>query len=120
MQTGLRLKEQLRARLEEAARDHGVSLNAEIVARLGDALHQETMFGGPDMAGMVFTLAAHFAVATDGEDWRSDPITYSRGVAGLLDVLIRDMPAGPDKRLAIEAIVSQLLTRLAQAREQSK
>ena len=78
------------------------------------------MFGGPDMARMVFTLAAHFAVATDGEDWRSDPIAYSRGVAGLLDVLIRDMPAGPDKRLAIEAIVSQLLTRLAQAREQSK
>ena len=44
----------------------------------------------------------------------------AEGVAGLLDVLIRDMPAGPDKRLAIEAIVSQLLTRLAQAREQSK
>jgi hypothetical protein len=116
----MRTTKATRDRLEAAVATSGRSLVQEVEARLEQSFHQETVLGSPEMARLAFTMAASFAVATHGENWSSDPIAYSKGVAAVLDALIRDMPAGPDKALAIEAIVSRLLTRLAQAKEQSK
>jgi hypothetical protein len=116
----LRMPEPLRAAIEESARRSGSSLNTEIVQRLDRSVRQDQAYGHPEMAGLAFTMAASFAVATQGEDWSSDPIAYAKGVAAVLDALIRGMPAGPDKALAIEGIVGRLFSLMAQAKEESK
>jgi Arc-like DNA binding domain len=116
----LRMPEPLRAALEESRRRSGSSLNTEIVQRLDRGLHQEAVLGSPEMARQAFLMAASFANATHTKDWTTDPIAYADGVASVLDALLRDIPAGPEKRLAVEAIVMRLMTRLAQEKEQAK
>jgi hypothetical protein len=89
------------------------------------AFAQEAAFGGAEMTRLVYLMASSFAVAGERDavgkpDWLTDPITYSNGVSAVLDALLIGLPNGPGKALALEAIVSRLLSRLAQAKEQSK
>jgi Arc-like DNA binding domain len=116
----VRMKEPLRAALEGAAKERGVSMNAEVVRRIEQSFRQDQQFGDPELSRLAFTLAAYFAIATQGEDWRSDPIVYAKGATAVFAELIRSVPSGPERRLAINGIVSHLLTQLAQAQEQDK
>jgi hypothetical protein len=115
----MRTTKETRDRLEAAADVSGRSLVQEVEARLERSFHQEAVLGSPAMARQAFLMAASFANATHTKDWTTDPIAYADGVASVLDALLRDIPEGPDKGLAIGAIVSRLMTRLAQEREQA-
>jgi len=119
VQVGLRIKEALRAELEAKADENGMSLNAEITARLQRSLQHDRAFGDPKLAKLGFTMISVFAV-TAGDEWPSDQVAYARGAAAVVDALIRAMPPGPDEALAKEAIISRLLTLLAQSREKSR
>jgi hypothetical protein len=120
MQFKLRMPEPLREAVEESAKRSGNSLNTEIVQRLEQSVRQDRQFGDSELSRLAFTLAAYFAVATQGEDWRNAPIVYAKGATAVFAELIRGMPSGADKKLAIEGIVGSLLTLLAQAKEDSK
>jgi hypothetical protein len=116
----MRTTRETRERLEAAAAANGRSLAQEVEFRIDRSFAEEAGFGGPEMRRQAFLMAASFAVATQGRDWSSDPVAYAEGVAAVLDSLIRGMPAGPDKALAIEGIVGRLLSVLAQAKEKAK
>jgi hypothetical protein len=113
----LRMPASLRAELDASADRGGVSLNAELCRRLQRSIAWDEALGAPEMARLTFEMAASFAASTQGVDWLKDPTAYAGGVAAVLDTLLRRTP-GPDKALAVEAVVNRLLTRLAQEREQ--
>ena len=56
----IRMKEPLRAKIEEAAKNHGVSMNAEMVSRLDQSFIEEQSLGGPSLHS-VFLAAADMA-----------------------------------------------------------
>jgi Arc-like DNA binding domain len=110
----MRTTKETRDRLEAAAIASGRSLVQEVEARLERSFHQETALGGPEMARVAFLMAASFAVAVGDSRWTDDPLKFGNGVAAVLDALLRGFPQGPEKKLAIEAIASRVLTRLEQ------
>jgi hypothetical protein len=116
----LRLPEPLRAELEESKRRSGNSLNTEIVQRLDRSVRLDQALGSREMARLSFTMAAAFAVNTQGEDWSADPVAYAKGAGAVISALIRGVPAGGDQRLARQAIISTVMSLLAQDEEQSK
>jgi hypothetical protein len=120
MQFKLRMPEPLREAVEQSAKRSGNSLNTEIVHRLERSVRQDQQFGDPDLSRMAFTLAAYFAVAVQGENWRSDPLAYAKGATAVFAELIRGVPDGPERNLAIEGMVGRMLTVLAQEKEESK
>jgi hypothetical protein len=110
----LRLPATMRAALDEAAREAGISVNNEIVQRLDRSLHVERVLGGRETARLGFAMAAAFVAATEGkENWSSDPVAYTAGVTAVIGMLIRSVPQGPDRPLAIDGVVGGLLTTLA-------
>ena len=120
MQFKLRMPEPLREAVEASAKRSGNSLNTEIVQRLERSVRQEQQFSDPELSRMTFNLAAHFTVAVQDENWRGDPIAYAKGATAVFAEVIRGVPDSPERKLAIEGMVSGLLTMLAQAKEQDK
>jgi Arc-like DNA binding domain len=123
VQTGLRMKEQLRARLEEAAREHGVSLNAEVVTRLERSFAQEEAFGSPAAKQVAYLTAVAFNMAgrmrgSGRSDWVDDPGCYRAGVFAAIDALLSVLPKStPEEiKLEIEVLKGKAMTR--QLREQ--
>src|SRR5262245_3942187 len=61
---GLRVKEPVRARIERAAKDSGVSMNAAMNNRVDSSFTRQAvvdrMFGGPEMRRMAMQWAASF------------------------------------------------------------
>jgi hypothetical protein len=115
----MRTTKETRDRLEAVAIANGRSMAQEVEARLERSFQQEAVLGGPEMARVTFLMAANFAVAAGDSGWTGDPIKYGNGVAAVLDALLREFPNGPEKRLAVEAIASRVLSRLAQEKEQA-
>jgi TraY domain len=116
----MRTTRETRERLEAAAIASGRSLVQEVEFRLERSFVQENALGGPEMMRLAFQMAAAFAVETQGEDWAADLAAYARGTTAVIRALIRGVPAGSDQRLARQAIVSSLLTLMAQDEEQEK
>ena len=56
-QVGLRVLEEMRQRLEDAAASNGRSINSEIVSRLEQSFESENRFGGPGLIEMIDTMA---------------------------------------------------------------
>jgi len=122
---GLKVTPEIKQRLDEEARKHGRTQSQQAELMIERAFAQEAAFGGAEMTRLVYLMASSFAVAGQRDavgkpDWLTDPITYSNGVSAVLDALLIGLPNGPGKALALDAIVSRLLSRLAQAKEQSK
>jgi Arc-like DNA binding domain len=117
----MRTTRETRERLEAAAAANGRSLAQEVEARLERSFQQEAVLGTPEMARLAFQMAASFAVATGGTSaWTTDPAEYVNGVDAVFRALLEQFPKGPDKKLAIEAIASCVLTRLAREKEANK
>jgi hypothetical protein len=118
VQFKVRMKEPLRADLEEAARLRGVSMNAEIVARLEQSFEQkqrlEDVFGGMvvyrlmrviaaimDSAGSMALLYKPAADSGDAREarWTADPYAYDQalqaGVHALEALRPPDDPEAP-------------------------
>jgi hypothetical protein len=110
----MRTTKETRDRLEAAAIASGRSLVQEVEARLEMSFQQEAALGGPEMARLAFRMAASFAVAAGDSGWTADSVKYGKGVAAVVDVLLRGIPTGPERWLAVEAIAGRVLTRLEQ------
>lgn len=111
----VRMKEPLRAQIEQAAQERGVSLNAEAEARLENSFRDEERFGGRATFNVVVTVLAAFlrggkaAARSDGHDdwtterWMSDPHCYEAAVMAVVEDLWKAHPmpdtpwAGIDK-----------------------
>jgi Arc-like DNA binding domain len=121
MQFKLRMPEPLREAVEQSAKRSGNSLNTEIVQRLEQSFRQDRQFGDQQLSRLAFGVAANFAVAVqEDDDWTADPVAYTRGATAAIRELIRGVPGStgdPGRKLAVQAIISQLLTILAQESE---
>jgi hypothetical protein len=87
------------------------------VQRLEQSARQDRQFGDQQLSRLAFGVAANFAVAAQDGDWGADPVAYSRGATAAIRELIRRVPGtadDPDRQLAVQAIISQLLATLAQ------
>jgi Arc-like DNA binding domain len=109
---GMRTTRETRERMEAAAIANGRSLAQEVEARLEASFRQEDAFGGADARRMAILAGAAFITAARGGDWRTDPVAYTNGVAGVLDALLIGFPNGDVRELAIEALIGRLLSRL--------
>ena len=109
VQVGLRIKEPLRAALEETAKHRGVSMNAEIVARLEQSFAAERrladVFGSSEMFGLMKALAAVMQTAggsakrlSDGtkvaDGWMDHPYGYDQAVRAACHALELLRPPG--------------------------
>jgi hypothetical protein len=107
----LRLREPLRAKVEKAAKSRGVSMNAEMVARLEDTFANQSVvdqaldavLGGPDFRPILFALVTQFNFAVSNyakhnglggapADWLDNPHCYLRGIAAVVQTLIDFRP----------------------------
>jgi hypothetical protein len=137
---GLRVKEPVRARVERAAKDNGVSMNAEISSRLDSSFAREDvfdrMFGGPEMRRMAMQWAASFydgarhgAYMEHGGrfDRALDPkeftnpttTTYQQGAHAVVDSLLKGVSSEMKKHFFQSLIarhVGQELTELLRAK----
>ena len=79
IQLKARMKEPLRAKLEEAAEAKGLSLNAEMVHRLEQSFAEErefyAPFGKPEtfLVARLLANAIHTIEAATGKNWMDDP-----------------------------------------------
>lgn len=93
VQLKVRMKEPLRARIERAANQRGVSLNAEIVGRLEQSLLKEGAkydeFGGEDYyrLGQVLMLAIQEGELISRERWFATPDSIDKTAGFLVSFL---------------------------------
>lgn len=101
VQLKIRMREALRARLEQAAEARQVSLNAEAVERLQGSFGQEDAWGGPGVKQMAMLMASTFVLsgemaargtADPPEDWKKDAYCYQQAMVGVLDALLKYHP----------------------------
>ena len=103
-QVGLRIREPLRAGLETAAKNRGVSLNSEMAERLARTLAEDETYGGPEIHTMARLMAAAFlqggrvgAMQRQHPEWgpahwMNDPWCYATAVGTVLDTLEAHQP----------------------------
>jgi hypothetical protein len=104
VQVLVRMREPLKAALEDAARRKGVSTTAEIIDRLEHSFADQERFGGPEMLAMVNLMAGAFlrggqlGARARGHpkwtprEWLGDPICHQVAVASVIDALGGDQP----------------------------
>lgn len=106
VQIKVRIKEELRARLEKAAKARGVSLNAEIGDRLENSFEYESRLGGPLVADILESvgaamrstgeLCAFFAtyqISKDGK-WLANPYAFDQATNAAMTVIEAHRPPG--------------------------
>jgi Arc-like DNA binding domain len=119
-----RMRSQLREGLDRATGHSGLSLNAEIHARLERSLAEENAFGGPGMRTLAALTVSAFTIATrmhgsPGSDPFKDRGAYLAGTFAVIDSLFAAIPdATPDEiATQIEGLKGRLLTRLVNAQQ---
>ena len=90
----LRLREDLRDRLADAAKAGDTSLNSEIVTRLGQSMSEQTLLGGNSTASAMRALATEIANVEQrtGKSWREDVRTFYAAQEVILIALGRFAP----------------------------
>jgi hypothetical protein len=116
---GLKVTSEIKQRLDEEARKSGRTQSQQAELMIERSFTQEAAFGGAEMRQMAYLMASSFALAGQ-PDWITNPLAYGRGVAAVLDSLLRAFPKGADRTVALEGIASRLLSRIAIEKEQSK
>ena len=105
-QVGLRVSEDMRRRLENAARSNDCSINAEILERLERSFETEDRLGGPRVVSILETVAT--AMRTTGEHgaflatskrhnegaWLDHPFAFDQAVKACLAILEAFRPDG--------------------------
>jgi hypothetical protein len=90
VQIKLRLKEQLRARIEENAQIRGVSINSEIVNRLERSLiEQDVLYENSYTRKLLQTLAGAISIIEHqtGKRWIDDADTFSKALLSIYGIL---------------------------------
>jgi hypothetical protein len=103
----IRMKEPLRAKIEEAAKNHGVSMNAEMVSRLNNSFTEEQTLGGPSLLSLFLAAAdiarsQSYAAGLNQEDflkakWVENPELVDR-IADNFAALVRMLARTPTDR----------------------
>ena len=119
---GLKVTPDIKRRLDEEARKNGRTQSQQAELMIERAFAHEAAFGGGEMTRLAYLMASSFAVAGQRDaagrsDWITDPVTYSNGVAAVLDALLNGFPNGADKAPALEALVGRLLSRIRREEE---
>jgi hypothetical protein len=110
VQLNLRIKEPIRQKIEESARDHGVSMNAEMVDRIQKSFDIDgtigDIFGSSQIFGIMKIIASTMNEmgrseyyrsqrALDlGDRWLSDPYAYDEAMGAAVRVLEALRPKG--------------------------
>ena len=107
-QMPLRIPQELRARLEKAANEAGVSMNAEIAYRLAGSFEAEEKLGGPRVAELIETIAkvmkstgettAFFADSSKLHNqgkWLIQPYAFDQAVKAANTILEYHRPKAP-------------------------
>jgi hypothetical protein len=126
-----RLREPLRARLERAARDHGISMNQEICNRLERSFQREEEFGGLEgrerahLALSAFNTAGARWARERGVSgaWQNDPECYLVAALAAAHALMLGAPEGLDVRtlsLHVGSFKSGQATRIINQPRRSK
>jgi hypothetical protein len=122
VQLAVRMKEPLRAALEEAARRRGVSMNAETIARLERSFEQDDRFGGAAMLAMANLMAGAFlrggqlGAAAQGhpewtpDRWVNDAVCYRAGAWAVASAL--GLPLPGKASMSDPAAVHDVLTAM--------
>ena len=117
----LRMKEQLRAKLERDAEERGCTLNAAIVDRLERSFLVETSLAGPEALRMAaaFVLSGEHAAAYEGHpewaasgQWRQDPACYETAILAVIKELWRQHPSPEGDRSFPEWSFREWVSRL--------
>jgi hypothetical protein len=120
IQLKVRTKEPLRAALEQAAGQRGISLNSEIVRRLDRSFADDERFGGSEMLAVVNMLAGAFlrglqlgASAQQHPEWTTaqqlaDPLCYRAAAYAVADAL--HLPTPTSAAMSDPAGLHELLT----------
>lgn len=102
----LRLPDDLRLRIEKAAKDRNISLNAAILERLERSFETEDRLGGPRVAEMIETIAAvmkstgeHAGFFETGKltkrgDWLVLPYAFDQATRAATTILEHYKPPG--------------------------
>ena len=120
----IRTRGDLKAQLEQSAAAHQLSVSEEVARRLERSFSEQAALGGPEMQRLAYHMVAAFALpaqlsARDKQNWINDQDGYRAGAIGVCDALFQGL-SDEDAALAIEALKGRLLTRIAQAKEDSK
>jgi hypothetical protein len=120
----IRMRDELKARVEQAASAQQRSISEEIETRLASSFAEEAGFGGADMRRVAYLMASAFATAgrlsaAGKPDWINDRDCYRAGLIGVVDALLIGLPdaSAEDAALIIESLKGRLLTRLAQEQD---
>jgi hypothetical protein len=89
---------ELRARIEAAAKDNGLSLTQEVERRLIQSFNIEDQLGGGRTSIVMRSLVAavHLAETRTGRPWLEDHVTWHAARQLILDALYQWMPAPPE------------------------
>jgi hypothetical protein len=103
----------LRARIEAAAGESGLSIAQEVERRLIESFKEEDRLGGPQSARVLYAVAANIEAAehATGRRWLEDYATWF-AVRYLIDETLYDFSPAPPNAEAI--------TKAIQEREQSR
>ena len=120
----IRMRDELKAKVEQSAAGQRRSISEEIAWRLERSFSEQAALGGPEMQRMAYHMIAAFALpaqlhASDKENWVNDRDGYRAGVIGVCDALLQGF-SDEDAARVIEALKGRLLTRVAQAKEDPK
>src|SRR5262245_26528636 len=95
----IRLDPAVIEQLEEAARRHGISYNAECASRLAQTFLEEAQLGGEAGRRLMLHLAVHFLLAGDAiaggrkfSEWRNDPGISLKAMFDLVEALLLSLP----------------------------
>ena len=118
-QVGLRVSEDMRVRLEKAAKKSGCSINSEIVERLDRSFQIENQYGGPRLSELIETIAV--VMRSTGEHagyyetseltkrgkWMDLPFPFDQAVHAANAILERYRP--PGKIVVPERTVAEVM-----------
>jgi hypothetical protein len=115
----LRLDEDLHVRLEQAAREHGRSMNSELIRRLAASFTQDGAFGSSAAREVGLLAASAFSMAgrwrSSGEEgWENDPAAYRAAIFATVDALLAGLPSASADEVALylEGLKGALLSRV--------
>lgn len=109
VQLKVRIKEELRARLEKAGKARNVSMNAEIGERLEKSFEYENRLGGPLVTDLLESIGAvmrstgeHGALFASHQihregDWLANPYAFDQATKAAMTVIEAHRPPGKIK-----------------------
>lgn len=101
----VRMREEVRAELQQAAKVAGRPMNTEIVERLERSLHDEGIFDSPANRRLFSALATAVATAeaATGEGWQTDVATHEATRRLVERVFLESRPPAPNQNEIDEA-----------------